>query len=98
MPDVESTIVMQEITDDAQFLQARRQRQQFDRNSAWLQANISAVYSQHRGKCICVAGQELFVADSAEEAIGQAAVAHPDDRGRFTRYVPREKMARIYAI
>ncbi|MFQ5731073.1 MAG: hypothetical protein ACE5KM_03855 [Planctomycetaceae bacterium] len=98
MPDVESPIVMEEILDAAQLSQARRQRQQFDRNSAWLQANIAAVYSQHRGKCICVAGQELFVGDGAEEAIALAAAAHPDDRGRFTRYVPREKMARVYAI
>ncbi len=41
---------------------ANRQREQFDRNSDWLQAHIPEVYSKHRGKCICIAGQELFVA------------------------------------
>lgn len=98
MPDVESPIVVEKITDAAELSEARHQLEQFDRNSAWLQANIANVYSQHRGKCICVAGEELFVGDSPEEAIAQAAAAHPDDRGRFTRYIPHKKMARVYHL
>ncbi|HEV8711216.1 MAG TPA: hypothetical protein VGX03_00090 [Candidatus Binatia bacterium] len=53
--------------------------------------------TRYRGKCICIAGEELFVADTPEEAIAQAAAAHPEDDGRFVRYIPREKLARIYA-
>ncbi len=96
--DKPSTVEMQEVTDADELAKARKQREQFDRNSVWLQANISDIYAKHRGKCICVAGQEVFVADSASAAIAQATAAHPDDEGWFTRYIPKEKVARIYAI
>jgi hypothetical protein len=75
---------------------ARRQREQFDRNSAWLQAHILEIGDNCRGKCICIAGQQLFVGDTAREAVAQATAAHPEDKGWFTRYIPREKVARIY--
>jgi hypothetical protein len=77
---------------------ANKQREQFDRNSDWLEAHIPEVYSKHRGKCICIAGQELFVADTVTEAVAKARAAHPEDQGLFTRYIPKEKVARIYAI
>jgi hypothetical protein len=98
MDNQQTLIVMEEVTNTEELLKARQQREQFDRNSAWLQAHISEVYSKHRGKCICVAGEELFVADTVKEAIAQATAAHPDDEGWFTRYIPKAKVARIYAI
>lgn len=91
-------IVMEEVTDTEQLAQACRQRERFNRNSAWLQTHIVEVYAQHRGKCICIAGEELFVADTAKEAIARATTAHPDDDGWFTRYIPKDKVARIYAL
>jgi hypothetical protein len=92
------TITIEEVTDPIQIAEARRQREQFDRNSAWLQANIPLVYSQHRGKHICVAGEELFVGETVADAIAQATQAHPNDSGRFTRYIPLKKVAAVYAI
>lgn len=56
------------------------------------------MYAQHRGKYICIAGEELFVADTVKEAIALATTAHPDDDGWFTRFIPKEKVARVYAI
>ena len=95
----ESTpIQMQDVTDADQLAAAHKQRAQFDRNSDWLQRNIADIYARHRGKSICVAGQEVFVADSTKEAIAQATAAHPDDQGWFTRYIPKDKVARIYAV
>jgi len=94
----QTQIVMEEVIDGEELAKARRQREQFDRNSAWLQAHIAEVYSKHRGKCICIAGEELFVADTVKEAIAQATAAHPDDEGWFTRYIPKAKVARIYAV
>lgn len=91
-------IEMQEVTDANELAKTRKQREQFDRNSAWLQSNISDIYAKHRGKCICVAGQEVFVADTARDAIAQATAAHPEDAGWFTRYIPKEKVARLYAV
>jgi len=91
-------IEMQQTTDAEDLAEAHRQREQFDRNSAWLQAHVSEIYAKHRGKCICIAGQQLFVGDTANDAIAQATAAHPDDKGWFTRYIPKEKAARIYAL
>jgi hypothetical protein len=91
------TVVMEEVTDPEELAKARAQDERFERNSAWLQAHISEIYSQHRGKCICIAGQELFVADTPQEVIGLASAAHPQDNGKLLRYIPREKVARVYA-
>jgi hypothetical protein len=49
---------------------ARDQREQFDRNSDWFQAHASEILSKYRGKCICVAGNELFVADNVKDVVG----------------------------
>lgn len=55
---------MEEVTDPEELAKAQRQRELFDRNSAWLQAHASEIYSKYRGKCICIAGEKLFVAAS----------------------------------
>ena len=91
------TIVMEEITDPAILAEAEARRERFDRNFGWFQAHVDEIFSQYRGKCICIAGQELFVADTALKAIALARAAHPDDDGRFTYCVPKEKAVRIYA-
>ena len=38
------------------------------------------------------------MANTTMEAIAQATAAHPDDEGWFTRYIPKEMVARIYAV
>jgi len=88
---------MEVVTDPAELAQARTQREQFDRNAAWLQVHAAEIYSQYRGKCICIAGEELFAADMAKHALALATAAHPEDKGRFVHYIPREKLARVYA-
>ena len=97
MADHRPPIVMEEVTDPEELAKARAQRKRFDRNAAWLQAHASEVYPRYRGKCICIAGEELFVADTPEEAIALASAAHPEDDGSFVHYIPRDKVARIYA-
>jgi hypothetical protein len=77
---------------------AQRQHEQFERNSAWLEAHILEVGEKHRGKIICIAGEELFVGDTTQEAVAKAKAAHPEDKGLFTRYIYKEKAARIYAL
>jgi len=89
---------MEEVTDPEELAKARVQDERFARNSAWLQAHIPNVYSCYRGKCICVAGEELFVADTPEQVLALSRAAHPEDNGGILlRYIPKEKMARIYA-
>jgi hypothetical protein len=91
------SITIEEIADPAQVSAALNQREQFDRNLTWLRAHAAEVYRGHRGKCICIAGQQLFVADSAAEALALAKAQHPDDHGRFVQYVAKEKVPRVYA-
>jgi hypothetical protein len=91
-------LVMEEATDPEELARALAQRQRADRNVAWLQAHVQEMYSQYRGRFICVAGEELFVADTPEEAFALATAAHPDDDGRFLRYIPRRKVARISIV
>lgn len=97
MANAQVSIIMEEVTDPEELAKAQAQRERFDRNAAWLQAHASEVYTRHRGKCICIAGEELFVADTPVEAMALAKAAHPEDDGFFLRYIPRERLARIYA-
>jgi hypothetical protein len=90
-------LVVTEVTDPTEMAQIRARHDRFLKNSDWLQAHIPAVYSQHRGKFICVAGQQLFAADSAPEAVALARKAHPEDDGFLFRYIPAKKLERIYA-
>jgi hypothetical protein len=90
-------IVMEEVTNPVVLAKARAQHERFDRNAAWLHAHAHEVYSKHRGQCACIAGEELFVEDTAREAIALAEAAHPEDDGRFLRYIPRQNIPRIYA-
>jgi hypothetical protein len=91
-------IIMEEVTDPEELAQARALDERFACNSAWLQRHATEIYTHYRGKCICVAGEELFVADTPEEVLAQARTAHPEEKGSILiRYIPREKVARIYA-
>lgn len=75
-----------------------RRTRAFQRNSDWLQRHATEIYRQHRGKCICVAGEELFIADTPEDVLAQGRAAHPEEQGSILiRYIPRKKVARIYA-
>jgi hypothetical protein len=89
-------ITMSEITDPIELARFRAQHERFERNWAWLEAHAAEVYS-HRGKVICIAGEQLFVADTTEEVLALAKAAHPDDDGRFTRIIPKDRVPRIYA-
>jgi hypothetical protein len=75
---------------------ARRQHERFLRNAAWLNAHAAEVYCRHRGKVICVAGEELFVGETSEQVLASARNAHPNDDGAFFRYIPLEHVPRIY--
>ena len=91
------TLIMEEMTDPGELAKARAQDERFRRNFAWFQAHAQKIFTSHRGQCICVAGEELFVADTPEEVLALSAAAHTADDGRFIHYILREKAARVYA-
>ena len=97
MPLEKLKVVMEEVTDPVELAKARAQRERFDRNFAWFQKRVKEIYQQHRGKCVCIAGQEIYIADNATEAWALGEAAHPEDNGSFVQYIPLEKVARIYA-
>ena len=59
-----SPIIIEEVTDAGELEKARAQDTRFARNWAWFEAHAAEIYARHRGKCICIAGEELFVADT----------------------------------
>jgi hypothetical protein len=98
MAEQHHPIIMEEVTDPAELAAAHMRRERFQRNSDWLQRHATEIYRQHRGKCICVAGEELFIADTPEDVLAQARAVHPEEQGSILiRYIPRKKVARIYA-
>jgi hypothetical protein len=96
MASENSKIVLEEETDPATLANAAAQDKRFARNWAWFESHASEIYASYRGKCVCIAGEEIFVGDTPEEVIAAAMAAHPEDDGRFTRIIPQEKVPRIY--
>jgi hypothetical protein len=90
------TYTIEEETDPREIAAFQARQARFRRNWAWLEGHSSEVY-RHRGKFICIAGEQLFVGDTVEDVLSQARAAHPEDDGRFTRYIPLERGPRIYA-
>ena len=76
-------IEMEEVTDAAELAKAHAQDERFEQNWAWFESHAPEIYARHRGKCLCVAGQELFVADTPEAVLALARAAHPEDDGRL---------------
>lgn len=89
-------ITITEITDPVEIAKAKELHDKFGRNLAWLSAHAAEVFS-HRGKYVCIAGQELFVADTFEKVAAWARATHPEDNGRFIKYIPHSRAPRIYA-
>jgi hypothetical protein len=84
-------------TDPVEIARMNEQHARFERNLAWYQAHIAEIVAAHRGKYVCVAGEELFVGDTPEEVLDRAKAAHPEDNGFYFHYIHRQKACRIYA-
>jgi hypothetical protein len=97
MAPKQPAVVMEQVTDPAELAAARSRRERLERNWAWFEPRAADIYRTHRGRCFCISGEELFVADTPAEALALARAAYPDDDGRFAGIIPRERLARIYA-
>lgn len=84
-------------TDPAELEQARRRREQYDRNHAWFQKRVVELGRTRFGRYVCVSGQHVFDADTPMAAIAAARAAHPDDTGWFLYYFPTHRRPRVYA-
>lgn len=90
-------IVVEIATNPVELANAREQDERFKKNWAWFMEHAEEIYKTHRGKCLCIAGQKLFVGDTPAESRAKADAAYPEDNGRFSRYIPRTRTERIYA-
>src|SRR5262249_38111077 len=64
----ESQLTLEEVNDPAVIARCRTQDERVKRNSDWLQAHWAELLPQARGKFVAVAGQEAFIADTADTA------------------------------
>lgn len=84
-----------QVTDPVERAKNRARLEHVKRNHACWNAHAAEFYSRYRGKCICIAGEEYFVADTALEARELGKAAHPEDDASFVLRIPKEKMVRI---
>jgi hypothetical protein len=89
---------MEIVSDPEELARFQREWELFDRNFGWFQSRLTEITANYPGKCVCVSEEELFVADTAEQVLALARAAHPDDHGRFTWYIPREKKDWVYDL
>jgi hypothetical protein len=80
--------VVEEVTDPVEIERHRRISEAFAKNVAWLDAHIDELLPRIRGKYIAIAGQELFVADTPEEACAWARATHPEDLAPLYQRIP----------
>src|SRR5258708_3243469 len=92
----EPQFAIEEVTDPAEIARHKAKIAQFTRNSDWLAAHWSDVLPQARGKFVAVAGEEVFVAETVEEAWAWTEAKHPEDNGPLVRYVIPGEGPRIY--
>lgn len=86
-----------EMTDPDAIRQFEERWERYSRNDAVFRQNMRTIYQEYRGKVVIVAGEELHVADTADEAWAWARQKHPDDDGLLVRSIPKERGWRIYA-
>jgi hypothetical protein len=96
-PEQQPVVIVEEQLSPEELAAFHARWEQYERNLAWFQAHLEEIRAQHLGKHICVAGQELFAADTPQEAIALARAAHPEDDGRMVLYLSPVKGPRFYA-
>jgi hypothetical protein len=92
----ELEVILDENPDPALRAQMQKAHEQHERNRKWLTDHWPDLLPQALGKYVAVAGGQVIVADTLQEAVAWAHAHHPDDHGRIVRYVRPDKGPRIY--
>jgi len=96
--DRERRLEFVEVTEPQELAKARAMQERADRNFRWYADHIREIATDaNRGKFVCIAGQEMFLAEDPVTASDLATAAHPEDDGYFVEYIPKEKVVRVYA-
>jgi hypothetical protein len=88
--------VIEPVTEPEEIQRHRAQIDRAKRNSDWLQAHWADLFPAVRGRYVAVAGQEAFVAETAEEVWFRARTAHPEVDGASCQYVFPRTGPRFY--
>ena len=96
-PEQQPVVIVEEQLSPEELAGYHARCEEYERNRAWFQAHLDEIRARCVGKHICVAGEELFVGDTPQEAIAQARAAHPKDGGHMALYLSPVKGPRIYA-
>jgi hypothetical protein len=86
----ENSVTLERWNDPALIARIKARQERARRNRDWLDAHLSELLPQARGKLVAVAGQEAFIADSEGEAWAKVQAAHPEDDGVVIRVIPLE--------
>ena len=92
---MDQQVIVEELAEDPQFTRMFRMARC---NMLWFDEHATelGVFKLYRGRFVAASAGELFVGDSREEVERLARQKHPDDVPHI-RYIPREKVYRIYA-
>jgi uncharacterized protein YbdZ (MbtH family) len=89
----ENSVTVELATDPAEmertqaYERARASDRRLKPNLDYLNARWDELRPRECGRYVAVAGQELFVADTYQEALDMARAAHPDDDGYWVQCV-----------
>lgn len=90
-------VVIEELPYDPEWA---RQSEQGRHNLLWFNEHVEelGIYKLYRGRYVAALEGELLVADSPDEIYRLVGEKHPEGLAiAHVRYIPREKMIRIYA-
>ena len=92
-----SNFIVSSIDEPAGVAEVRARNERGRRNLTWLEGHWADFLPQARGRFVAVAGEDGYVADSAEEAWAWAKKTHPEDDGAIVQFVRSDEGPRIYA-
>jgi uncharacterized protein YbdZ (MbtH family) len=84
----ENAVTLELATDPAEISPALAYDRRLKRNLDYLNAHWDDLRPRECGRSVAVVGQELFIADTYQEAMDLARAAHPDDDAAWCRCVP----------
>jgi hypothetical protein len=87
----ENSVTLEIATEPAEISQVTDHDRRLKRNLEYLNARWDDLRPRECGRFVAVAGQELFIADTYQEALDKARAAHPDDDGYWAQHVTSMK-------
>jgi hypothetical protein len=95
LPKLDVQLGVPPVGNEGEVIRAREERAR--KNSQWLQTHWDQLLPQALGKFLAVAGEEAFIADTAQQAWAAAAQKHPEDDTATVQYVSPRSGPRVYA-